>query len=85
MVPEAENSAPAGLSELETRILEVERSWWRIAKTRDQAIREHVGITPTRYYLLLSQMLDSPRVWRADPALIGRLRELRDQRLAERS
>lgn len=73
-----------GLTEQEIKILEVEKGWWRLAKTRDQAIREHVGISPMRYYLLLSQMLDTPRVWKAEPALIGRLRELRDRRLDER-
>lgn len=72
------------LSDLERSILDIERGWWRLAPTREQAIRQELGMSPSKYYLLLSRMLDSPRVWKSDPVLIDRLRRLRDSRLAER-
>lgn len=72
------------LSELERKILEVESTWWRIAPTRERAIAASLDMTPTRYYLLLSQLLSDERAWRHDPQLIDRLRRLRDGRLDER-
>lgn len=72
------------LSEVERKILEVERGWWKLAPTREQAIWSELKMSETKYYLLLSRMLDSERVWRADPVLIDRLRGLREKRLAER-
>ncbi|NLI04237.1 MAG: DUF3263 domain-containing protein [Actinomycetaceae bacterium] len=72
------------LSAEERAILEVETSWWTIAATKERAIEQRLGISTTRYYLLLSQLLDDERAWHYDPPLIGRLRDLRDQRLAER-
>lgn len=72
------------LTDLERSILDIERGWWRVAPTREQAISRALGMTASKYYFLLSRMLDSPRVWAADPALVERLRRLRDARLAER-
>ncbi len=72
------------VSEFELSVLEFERGWWRHGKTRDQAIRKVMSMSPIKYHLLLSHMLDSERVWRADPVLVDRLRRLRDERLAER-
>lgn len=72
------------LTDLERSILDIERGWWRVAPTREQAIQRELGMTASKYYFLLSRMLDSPRVWAADPALVERLRRLRDARLAER-
>lgn len=72
------------LTELERAILRVEREWWRIAPTRDQAISELTALSPQRYYLVLSSLLDKPHFWRADPVLVDRLRRLRDKKLAER-
>lgn len=72
------------LTASERSILEVEKSWWRIAATKEQAIRKELGVTPTRYYLILNQLVDDPRAFRAEPQLVDRLRRLRDARLEER-
>ncbi|MCM3908102.1 DUF3263 domain-containing protein [Trueperella bernardiae] len=72
------------LTEVERSILDIERGWWRMAPTREQAIQRQLGMTASKYYLVLSRMLDEPRVWTADPALVDRLRRLRDSRLTER-
>ena len=72
------------LSEFEMLVLEFERTWWRHGKTRDQAIRKVMEMSPLKYHLLLTHMLDSEALWRADPPLVDRLRRLRDERLDER-
>ena len=73
------------LSELEQAVLRVEREWWKVARTREAAIRELTGLSEARYYLLLSALLDQERIWRADPVLVDRLRRLRERKLAERA
>ncbi|MDP9806194.1 hypothetical protein J2S70_000776 [Trueperella bonasi] len=72
------------LTEFEASVLEFERAWWRYGATRDQAIRRAMQMSPIRYHLLLTHLLDSEHFWRADPALVDRLRRLREERLAER-
>lgn len=72
------------LSEFEASVLEFERAWWHHGKTRDQAIRRVMKMSPLKYHLLLTHLLDSERLWRADPVLVDRLRRLRDRRLEER-
>ncbi|MEW6898704.1 DUF3263 domain-containing protein [Trueperella pyogenes] len=79
-----EEKAMGELTELERAVLRIEREWWRIAATREQAIRSELGMSPSKYYIQLSRMLDCERVWKADPVLVDRLRRLRDGRLAER-
>ncbi|SDU78890.1 DUF3263 domain-containing protein [Arcanobacterium phocae] len=73
------------LTEIERRILALEESWWTIAQTKDRAIEQELGMTPMRYYILLSRMLEEERVWRARPQLVDRLRRLRDKRTNERT
>lgn len=72
------------LTDLEAAVLRIERGWWKIAPTRERAIRSELGMSPGKYHFLLSRMLDDARIWRADPAIVDRLRRLRDQRLIER-
>ncbi|MDY5854735.1 MAG: DUF3263 domain-containing protein [Arcanobacterium sp.] len=71
------------LSELERAVLRVERGWWRIARTREAAIKNETGLPPSRYYVLLSTLIDEPHFWRADPVLVDRLRRLRDHKFDE--
>lgn len=72
------------LNDREKSILDLEKNWWTIAPTRERAIVESLDITPTRYYLILSQLLDDPRAWRYDPVLVDRLKRLRMNKLDER-
>jgi hypothetical protein len=68
------------LDELTRRVLEFEgsRAWPVRAKAR--AIRERLGITPTRYHQVLVGALDRPAALAFDPMLVRRLRRLRDAR-----
>jgi hypothetical protein len=73
-----------GLSAREVAILAFERQWWRYAGAKEQAIREQFGLSSTRYYQLLNQLLEKPEALRADPMLVKRLRKLRTARQRKR-
>ncbi|WSC25084.1 DUF3263 domain-containing protein (plasmid) [Streptomyces sp. NBC_01766] len=51
---------------------------------RDRAIREELGVSPTRYFQLLNALLDSPDAVAVAPVTVHRLRRLRDVRRATR-
>jgi hypothetical protein len=69
-----------GLSERELAVLALERRSWPGAGAKERAIREHVGISPTRYYQLLNALIDDPRALAHDPVTVNRLRRIRGAR-----
>ncbi|WP_326549706.1 DUF3263 domain-containing protein [Micromonospora sp. NBC_01813] len=73
---------PAGatLTEREQRILDFERQWWKHAGAKEQSVRDTFGLSATRYYQLLNQLLDNPAALAAEPVLVARLRRLRATR-----
>ncbi|MGR3937224.1 DUF3263 domain-containing protein [Streptomyces sp. BRA346] len=73
-----------GLSEQDLAVLAVERDGWPGPGAKERAIRERLGITPTRYYQLLNALLDDPRALEHDPVTINRLRRVRDERRERR-
>ncbi|HLL69340.1 MAG TPA: DUF3263 domain-containing protein [Micromonosporaceae bacterium] len=84
---EQTNPAPTdavGLAERQARILEFERLWWRHAGSKEQAIRDTFGLSPTRYYQLLNALLDDPAALAADPTTVQRLRRMRATRTRSR-
>lgn len=68
------------LTDRDRAILDFERSWWTEAGPKDTAIRERFELSGTRYYQLLSEMLEDPEALDYDPLLIRRLRRVRDRR-----
>ena len=74
----------AGLSDLEVRILDFERSWWRYAGAKESAIKELFDLTPARYYQLLNDLIDREDALVASPILVKRLRRLREARTTAR-
>ncbi len=71
------------LTERERAILDVERSWWAApdsAFTKRTAIRRQVGVSTTRYYQLVSALLENPDADAYDPLVVRRLRRARDDR-----
>lgn len=70
----------AALSELETRILAFERSWWRSPGAKERAILDALAMTPTRYYQILNDLIDRPAAAQFDPELVARLRRRRTHR-----
>lgn len=74
----------AGLSERDRDVLAVERRGWPGPGAKERAIRERLGISPTRYYQLLNALLDDPRALEHDPVTVNRLRRIRDERRERR-
>lgn len=79
------SSATHVLSDLEVRILEFERSWWRYAGAKESAIRELFDLSAPRYYQLLNDLVDREDALLASPMLVKRLRRLRQARMSARS
>ncbi|MFF2809475.1 DUF3263 domain-containing protein [Streptomyces sp. NPDC058000] len=75
---------PRGLSARDEAVLAVERRSWSGPGAKERAIREQLGISPTRYYQLLNALLDDPRALEHDPGTVNRLRRVRDARRARR-
>jgi Protein of unknown function (DUF3263) len=75
----------SALSDHDTRVLSFERRAWRTAGAKEQAIAEVLGITATRYYQLLNELIDQPEALKFDPVLVKRLRAQRARRQRIRS
>ena len=73
------------LSDLEVRILDFERQWWKYAGAKDAAIKELFNLSAKQYYELLNDLIDRPDALAASPLLIKRLRRLREARVSSRS
>jgi len=82
-----ENNDAVGstLTDLETRILEFERNWWRFAGAKESAIKELFDLTAPRYYQLLNDLIDREDALAAAPMLVKRLRRLREARMSART
>jgi hypothetical protein len=68
------------LSDRDRAILDFERGWWLLPSTKGEAIRDHLDLSPTRYYQLLSRLLDDPEAEGYDPLVVHRLRRARHER-----
>ncbi|MCP3822054.1 DUF3263 domain-containing protein [Streptomyces sp. A3M-1-3] len=68
---------PAPLSARDRAVLAVEHRSWPGPGAKERAIREQLGISPTRYYQLLNALLDDPRALAHDPVTVNRLRRIR--------
>jgi hypothetical protein len=75
----------SALSERDMRLLAFERGTWRTAGAKEQAIVEVLGMSATRYYQLLNELIDSPDALKFDPVLVKRLRAQRARRQRMRS
>jgi len=73
------------LADRDIEILAFERQWWKHAGAKEQAIRALFGMSSTRYYQLLSQLIDRPEAMVHDPMLVKRLRRQRSQRQRQRA
>jgi hypothetical protein len=75
----------ATISERDAEILTFEREWWKHAGNKEEAIKEHFDLSPTRYYQLLNRVIDDEVALAHDPMLVKRLRRLRAQRQRQRA
>ena len=74
----------AELSSRDIEILDFERSWWKHAGVKEQAIKEHFSMSATKYYQLLNEFLEDPAALAHDPILVKRLRRMRTYRQRQR-
>ncbi len=82
---ENSETASSPLTDLERRILEFERDWWRFAGAKESAIKELFDLTAPRYYQLLNDLIDRADALEAAPMLVKRLRRLREARMSART
>ena len=80
--PSIAATGDSALSAQELAILEFERQWWRYPGSKEGAIRELFSMSSPRYYQILNALLDRPEAELAYPALVRRLRRLRNTRTA---
>ncbi len=73
------------LTELELRILDFERQWWRYAGAKESSIRELFDLAPPAYYQLLNNLIDREAALLIQPMLVKRLRRLRESRTQARA
>ncbi|MCZ7414957.1 DUF3263 domain-containing protein [Streptomyces sp. WMMC897] len=66
------------MSARDEAVLAVERRGWPGPGAKERAIRERLGMPPTRYYQVLNALLDDPRALAHDPVTVNRLRRVRD-------
>lgn len=72
------------LTERDRAVLAVEKRSWPGPGAKERAIRERLGMSPTRYYQLLRALIDDPLALAHDPVTVNRLRRIRDDRRARR-
>ena len=61
------------------------RQWWKLEGSKEQAIRDEFGFSPTRYYQLLNGLVDRPEAQAFDPLTVKRVRRLRADRRRQRT
>ncbi|GAA1714606.1 DUF3263 domain-containing protein [Brachybacterium phenoliresistens] len=67
------------LDDVDRAILEIEARTYRFVGTKERRIRERTGLTPTRYFVRLNRLLESPAALQHSPAVVNRLRTLRQR------
>lgn len=83
--PRVEHADHSSLSPRDQEILAFEHRWWKYAGAKEQAVKELFDLSPTRYYQILNQLIDSDDALAHDPMLIKRLRRQRANRQRTRS
>jgi hypothetical protein len=68
------------LSARDRAMLDFERSWWTTPGPKEHAIRDQLGMSGTRYYRRLRELMDQPAAFDYDPLTVKRLRKDREQR-----
>lgn len=66
------------LTDRDRELLDFEAGWERHEGAKEEAIRSDLGLTPARYYQLLSRLIDTTAAQEHDPMLVKRLRRRRD-------
>lgn len=73
------------LTDADAAVLALERHHWRYAGAKEQAIRERLDVSATRYYQWLNELIDTEAALAHDPLTVKRLRRVRAMRQRSRS
>jgi hypothetical protein len=73
------------LDQRSREVLDFEREAWKLSVTKERAIRERFGFSPSRYHQLLHKVIDRPEALVYDPMLVRRLRRVREVRRRART
>ncbi len=73
------------LSERDIEILAFEREWFKHPGSKERVVKDRFGVSATRYYQILSALIDSPQAAAYDPMLVKRLQRMRDARKRQRA
>lgn len=73
------------LNERDREILAFERTWWKQGGSKERAVRDRFGVSATRYYQILNELIDAPAALAEDPMLVRRLRRQRQARQKQRA
>lgn len=76
----AQDAGVARLGARERAVLDFELRQWKHAGAKDEAIRDDFGMSATSYHQILNALLDDPAALAYRPALVLRLRRIRDAR-----
>jgi Protein of unknown function (DUF3263) len=79
------DGAAVDLDPRSREVLDFERAAWMLTTTKERAIRERFGFSPSRYHQLLLRIIDRPEALRYDPMLVRRLRRVREARRRART
>jgi hypothetical protein len=77
--------ATAALDQRSRQVLDFEREAWKLTVTKERAIRERFGFSPSRYHQILHRIIDRPEALAYDPMLVRRLRRVREVRRRSRT
>jgi hypothetical protein len=79
------NARRSDLDQRSRDVLDFEREAWKLSVTKERAIRERFGFSPSRYHQLLHKVIDRPEALVYDPMLVRRLRRVREVRRRART
>ena len=74
------NALGRQFSEVDQQILDTEGDYWRYEGAKIEHIRKSFGMTPTRYYQRVNQLIDTPEALSYAPTTVRRLQGVRDRR-----
>lgn len=72
------------LADVDLAILQLEERHYRRIGAKHAAIRAELGITPTRYFQRLNELLDDAEAAVVAPMVVARLRRVRDRAAEQR-
>ncbi len=70
------------LTDRDRAILDFERLWWADPAQKAAAIQDRFEVSPTRYNMLLGEVLADPEAFQLDPLVVRRLQRQRARRRA---